>query len=409
MLIQFPSSGVSGSPSHVPLSHSQDEPRSPYRNCFKTMGKNVAADLLRYGKSKSGVISLAQGEGTLPTPSFICEAVTKSLSEGKTFYSAGAGLTELREEIAAYHQRVYGTDISLNRITVTSSGTNAVHLALLSILEEGDDVVAVTPIWKNLIGITELAGGHIHEIPMELQNGQWTLDLERLFAACTPKTRAIMIVSPNNPTGWVMGLDDIRKVMDFARVRGLWVIADEVYGRTTHHMERAPSFLDVAYPEDRLYVVNSFSKTWAMTGWRLGWLIGPPDSEDKVRDLVLYENMGPPTFSQHAGIVALREGEGFLVEQKKRWMENQGLVRASLVSLPKVELAHTDSAFYAFFRVVGEEDSFTLARTLIDEAGVSLAPGGAFGKGFNDYLRLCFAASPEVVFEAMRRLEPFLR
>lgn len=380
-----------------------------YRSCFDTMTKNEAAELLRYGKAKQGCISLAQGEGSLPTPEFVCEATKNALESGKTFYGAGLGLPELRQEIATYMARIYGHNIPTNRIAITTSGTNAVHFALLSILEAGDDVVAVTPIWKNLIGITQLAGGTITEVPMALNDGKWHLDLDKLFDACGSKTKAIMIVSPNNPTGWIMPAEDIKTVLDYARSKGLWVIADEVYGRTTYNMSRAPSFLDYAEDDDQLYVINSFSKTWAMTGWRLGWLIGPRDCEDKIRDLILYENMGPPTFIQIGAISALRHGEDFLGQQKNLWQGNLEKVTKKWNGLERVDMAIPDTAFYAFFRVKGEDNSFAFARRLIDEAGVSLAPGGAFGNGFNDYLRLCFAASPDVLDSALTRLQPFLK
>jgi aspartate aminotransferase len=380
-----------------------------YRSCFDKMSANKAAELLRYGKSKVGCISLAQGEGSLKTPPFICEAVQKSLADGKTFYGFGSGITELRQEIATYHARIYGHNIPINRITVTSSGTNAVHLALMSILEEGDEVIALTPIWKNLIGITELAGGKIIDVPMVQKNGQWTFNLDMFLDKVTHRTKAMMIVSPNNPTGWTMSKDDIETILEFARARGIWVIADEVYGRTMHDVSTAPSFLDFAEDDDLLYVINSFSKSWAMTGWRLGWLIGPSTAENKIRDLILYENMGPPTFTQYAGITALRHGEDFILTQKKLWKENQETVVSHLSQFDKISLVKSPAAFYAFFKIEGQEDSFAFAKKLIDEPGVSLAPGGAFGEGFNDYLRLCFAAEKSVLNEALERISPFLR
>ncbi|MCB1558086.1 MAG: pyridoxal phosphate-dependent aminotransferase [Alphaproteobacteria bacterium] len=381
--------------------------KNSYRNCFKTMGENKAADLLRYGKSKEGCISLAQGEGTRPTPDFICEAVHKALTDGKTFYSFGAGLPELRQEISNYYSRIYNVQVPTNRITVTSSGTNAVHYALLSILEEGDEVVAVTPIWKNLIGITELAGGVISEFPMQQTQEGWTLDLDRLFESCSASTKALLIVTPNNPTGWTMSGHDIKRVSEFARERGIWIIADEVYGRCVHDLERAPSFLDYACAEDRLYVINSFSKSWAMTGWRLGWLVGPADAEDKIRDLILYENMGPPTFTQVGGIEALRHGEEFLVNQKALWMENLELVIERLHRIPGLQVVRPNAAFYAFIRVEGDVDSYHLAKEIIDDAGLSLAPGAAFGKGFGQYLRLCFAVERDVLSKALDRLDEY--
>jgi len=360
-----------------------------YRGCFGGMSPNIAAELLRYGKSKPSCISLAQGEGSLSTPDFICEAGHKALIEGKTFYGFASGLTELRQEISDYHRRIYGQDISVHRITVTSSGTHAMHLALTSILESGDEIVAVTPIWKNLIGITELVGGKILDVAMEQKDGAWVLDLNKLFDKVTPATKAIMIVSPNNPTGWVMPEADVRAVLEFARARGIWIIADEVYGRTVHDSIAAPSFLDYATDDDRLYVINSFSKSWAMTGWRLGWLVGPQDAEDKIRDVILYETMGAPSFVQLAGIQALRHGEDFIQTQKKLWKSNQDLVVGRLAEFDRVSIVKASSAFYAFFKVEGEDDSYHFVRRLIDEAGVSLAPGTAFGNGFNNYLRLC--------------------
>ncbi len=403
------SSSVSSSGSEEPL-QMQSFPlsKNAYRKCFKTLGSNRAAELLRYGKSRDGCLSLAQGEGTVSTPDFICQAVNTALSEGKTFYSFGAGLPELRQEIATYYSRIYGINLPTNRITVTSSGTNAVHYALLSILEEGDEVVAVTPIWKNLIGITELAGGSIQEYPMTQSETGWELDLDGLFETCTASTKALLIVTPNNPTGWTMSGADIERVTKFARERGIWIIADEVYGRCVHAASRAPSFLDYAHQDDRLYVVNSFSKSWAMTGWRLGWLVGPTDAEDKVRDLILYENMGPPTFSQYGGIEALRHGEAFLASQKSLWQSNLELVMSRMALMPRLQMVRPNSAFYAFFKVEGCENSYDLVKDMVDEVGLSLAPGAAFGKGFHDYLRMCFAVSPEILEQSLDRLQKYL-
>ncbi len=382
--------------------------KNTYRNCFKTMGGNRAAELLRYGKARQGCISLAQGEGTMGTPNFICQAAGQAMMDGKTFYSFASGLPELRQEISTYYSRIYGIDLPTNRITVTSSGTNAVHYALMSILEEGDEVVAVTPIWKNLIGITELAGGVIHEFPMVQNEEGWQLDLDGLFSSCTSATKALLIVTPNNPTGWTMSGHDIQRVTEFARERGIWIIADEVYGRCVHELNRAPSFLDYADQDDRLYVVNSFSKSWAMTGWRLGWLVGPADAEDKVRDLILYENMGPPTFNQYGGIEALRHGEEFLSSQKALWKGNLELVMGRLKTMPRLKLSRPTSSFYVFFQIEGCEDSYEEVKNMIDEVGLSLSPGSAFGRGFHDYLRMCFAVSPEILTQSLDRLQKYL-
>lgn len=376
-----------------------------YRKCLENLTPNLAAELLRYGKSRPGVISLAQGEGDLPTPAFIRDAAAKAMNDGYTNYGPALGLPELRQEISTYTSRIYGHNLPTNRIYVTPSGTNAVHMALLSILNEGDEVIAVTPIWKNLIGIVEVAQGHVKDVPMEEKDGVWSLDINRLLNACTPQTRAILVASPNNPTGWVMTRDEMQAIMEFARHRGIWVIADEVYGRCVYDLVRAPSFLDVAEPEDRLFVVNSFSKSWAMTGWRLGWLVGPADAEERIRDLALYEVLCPPSFVQVAGIQALRHGEEFIAEQKIHWRENLDLIMERFHGLPRLHMGRPASTFYAFFRVEGEPDSMKLARRLIDEVGVSLAPGVSFGSCCAEHLRLCFGASRPMMTEVLDRLE----
>lgn len=376
-----------------------------YRKCLETLTPNVAAELLRYGKSKPGVISLAQGEGDLPTPSFIRDAAVQAMADGFTNYGPALGYPELRQEISTYHARVFGHNIPTNRIYVTPSGTNAVHMALLSLLNEGDEVVAVTPIWKNLIGIVEIAQGHIKDVPMEEVDGVWSLDINKLLNACSNTTKAILLATPNNPTGWVMPLEDMRAVMEFARHRGIWVIADEVYTRCVFDQVRAPSFLDVSEPDDRLFIVNSFSKSWAMTGWRLGWLIGPADSESRIRDLSLYEVLCPPSFVQMAGVTALRHGEEFIAEQKQHWKRNLDLIMNRFATMPRIQMSRPDSTFYAFFRVEGEPDSMVLAKRLIDEAGISLAPGISFGACSAGHLRMCFGASEQTIREVLDRLE----
>ena len=376
-----------------------------YRACLENLTPNVAAELLRYGKSRPGVISLAQGEGDLPTPAFIRDAAAKAMNDGFTNYGPALGYPELRQEISNYHATVYGHNIPTNRIYVTPSGTNAVHMALLSLLNEGDEVVAVTPIWKNLVGIVEVAQGIVKDVPMEEKDGVWTLDINKLLSACTTNTRAILVATPNNPTGWVMSRDDMQAIMEFARHRGIWVIADEVYGRCVYGENRAPSFLDVAEQDDRLFIVNSFSKSWAMTGWRLGWLIGPADAENRIRDLSLYEVLCPPSFIQLAGVQALRHGEGFIAEQKQHWQNNLDMIMERFAAIPKIRMTRPPSTFYAFFRVEGEDDSMVLAKRLIDEAGLSLAPGISFGLCSSQHLRLCFGASKPLITEALDRLE----
>lgn len=386
------------------------KPPSSYRPLFDTLTPNQGAEMLRYGWTKLNIISLAQGEGSLKTPDFIAEAATQALADGKTFYNSSLGTPELRQEISNYYSQIYNLPVPTNRIYATSSGTTAMHLAMNAILEEGDEVVAITPIWKNLLGLIELTRAKTVQVALDHVDGKgWTLDINKLFDAVTSRTKAFLIVTPSNPTGWTMKSEEIKQVIDYARERGIWIISDEVYARTMYGVKRSPSFLDYSDANDRLFVVNSFSKSYAMTGWRLGWLVGPTDSEAPIRDLALYNNMGPPTFAQFAGVAALRHGENFIAEQRALWKSNLDIVMDRFQTNGQITMQRPDSAFYAFFHVKGEPDCLKLTRQLIDEAGLSLAPGCAFGVCCQGWIRMCFAVSEQRIIEALDRLETVVK
>ncbi len=381
-----------------------------FRSVLAGLSPNPGAEMLRYGWSKPGIISLAQGEGSAKTPDFIIEATHKALQEGKTFYAPVLGVQDLRQEISNYYASVFKMNIPTSRIFATSSGTTAMHLALTSILDEGDEVVAVTPIWKNLLGAIELTQATTVQVALEHIDGKgWDLDLEKLFGAVTSKTKAMLIVTPSNPTGWTMSAGDIKTVIEFARERGIWIIADEVYSRISFDTIRTPSFLDHALPEDKLFVVNSFSKAYAMTGWRLGWLVGPAQSEDSVRDLALYDNMGPPTYAQYGAIAALRYGEPFIAEQLALWKSNLDIVMDRFTSNGRITMNRPPATFYAFFKVDGGEDDLSLVKQLIDESLLSLAPGCAFGKCCTGWIRMCFAVSEQKLVDSLDRLEQVVK
>lgn len=377
-----------------------------FRSVLSNLSPNPGAEMLRYGWSKPGIVSLAQGEGSMKTPDFVIEATHKALQEGKTFYAPVLGVQDLRQEISNYYARVFNMSLPTSRIFVTSSGTTAMHLALTSILDAGDEVVAVTPIWKNLLGAIELTEAKTVQVALEHIEGKgWDLDLDKLFDAVTDKTKAMLIVTPSNPTGWMMKGSDIQKVVEFARARGIWIIADEVYSRIVYDGTRSASFLDHTVPEDKVFVVNSFSKSYAMTGWRLGWLIGPAQSEDAVRDLALYDNMGPPTYAQYGAIAALRHGEPFIAEQLALWKSNLDLVMERFQANGRITMHRPTATFYAFFKIEGGEDDLALVKRLIDEANLSLAPGCAFGKCCAGWIRMCFAVSEEKLIDSLNRLE----
>ena len=370
---------------------------------------NPGAEMMRYAQGKDNIITLGQGEGDTPTPGFICDAVSQALKDGKTFYGAVLGSDPLRQTLSAYYERIYDLNIPQERIFVTSSGSTAMHLSLAALVDKGDEVVAITPIWKNLLGAVELTQATTKQVALDCIDDEWQLDLDKLFAAVTERTKVILVVTPSNPTGWTARPDELKAILDFARKRGIWVLSDEVYGRLVYDGVRAPSFLDVAQKDDLLLVVNSFSKSWAMTGWRLGWVVGPHEAESKIRDVALYNNLCPPTFTQYGAIAALEHGEAFLKSQLNLWSENRDIVVERFRQMGNVHLSYPKSTFYAFFKVDGQEDCIALTKRFIDEAGVLLSPGSAFGREAKGYIRLCFAVSKTRLNEALDRIEGVIK
>lgn len=381
-----------------------------FRPVLHALTQNPGAELMRYAAGRENMITLGQGEGDAPTPDFICRATYKAMQDGKTFYGPTLGQTPLRDAISDYYKRIYKLDIPADRCWVTASGSTAMHLSLAALLDKGDEVVAITPIWKNLIGAIELTQATTKQVALSYEDGKgWQLDLEKLFAAVTERTKVILVVTPSNPTGWTATHAEMKAMLDFARERGIWILADEVYGRlvyeSAHEELRADSFLDVAKPDDLLLVVNSFSKSWAMTGWRMGWIVGPEVAESKIRDVALYNNLCPPTFTQYGAIAALEHGEPFLKEQIDLWRGNRDLLVQRLSAMPRVSLAYPAATFYAFFKVEGEDDCIGFTKKLIDEAQLLLSPGVGFGDGGKGYIRMCFAVSQRRLSEALDRLE----
>jgi len=361
-----------------------------------------------YGRGRPGLIPMWFGEGDVPTPAFIADAAHRAMRDGYVFYSDNRGLPPLREALSRYLERIHGRPVAVDRIVVTSSGMAAIKMAVQTLIGPGDEMAVVSPVWPNIFAAVEIMGGVPKEVPMTLGNAGWSLDTEALFAACGPKTKAIFINTPGNPTGWVMPREDIRKVLEFARERGIWVIADEVYTRVVYEGVAAPSFLEFAEPDDPVIVVNSFSKNWCMTGWRMGWTVAPARLTPIFTKVIQYNYSGTPPFVQMAGVAAVEQGEPVISELVERCRQSRAIVQEALDRLPRVRLAPMDGAFYAFFSVDGVDDSLAFAKRLVDEANVGVAPGSAFGVAGEGYLRLCFASSPELVREAMARLSRVL-
>ncbi len=356
---------------------------------------------------RDDVIALWFGEPDLPTPDYIKRAAEAALSDDHVFYAQNRGIPPLRETIADYSTRLIGRDIGVDRITVSASGMAGIMLVSQALVDNSDNVLIVGPLWPNCAGTVEVMGGEARHVSLRPdETGRWHLDMNDIADACDARTRAIYVNSPGNPTGWVMETAQQRELLEFARERGLYVISDEVYVRLIYDRPRAPSFLDVVEDDDRVVVVNSFSKSWSMTGWRLGWLTHPPELGPIFSKLNEFNVASPTTFVQHAGVVAMRDGEAFVAEMVERYRRNRDLVFQRLAAMPKVTLARPEGAFYAFFTVDGMSDSVAYAKQLIAESGVGMAPGRAFGESGEGWLRLCFASDAATLSAALDRLEP---
>jgi aspartate aminotransferase len=361
------------------------------------------------GEGLAGLIPLWFGEGDEVTPQFIRDAAAAALARGETFYGPNRGIPELREAIRRYTRRIYGADIDLERISITASGMNGLMIAIQCLVGPGDGAIVVGPVWPNGQEAIAAMGGSVRRIDLDRQSdGSRRLDLDRLIDACDDGTRLIVVNSPNNPTGWVASKEELGQLLALARARRIWLLADEVYNRITRDGRPAPSLIDLAAPEDPVVIVNSFSKSWSMTGWRLGWVVLPPSLAPIYAKMTEYNISHPTTFAQWGAVAALDHGDYYVESLVARYRTAGDLVRQRLSGLPRVLLSRADGAFYAFFGVDGVGDSFAFARELLERTRVGLAPGSAFGPSGEGYLRLCFATSLPKLSEALDRLAPAL-
>lgn len=367
-------------------------------------------EMVNHGFGRDGLIPLWAGEGDVPTPAFICDATIASLRTGETFYTYQRGIPALREALCRYHERNFGQrfGFSSERFFVTGSGMQAIQIALAAVAGPGSTALVPTPAWPNFAAATDLSGAATIPVPMTFDGTRWQLDLDRLATAIRPDTRVLFLNSPGNPTGWTASEDELRAVLDLSRRHGCWIIADEVYTRFCYDRVRAPSFHDVAEPDDRVLYVNTMSKNWAMTGWRLGWLEAPPALGPVIENLIQYSTSGVPVFTQRGAVAALDHGDDFLREQVARAARGREIVVEALAGSNRVRFGLPDGAFYLFFSVDGVGDSRQLGFDVIDHAGVGLAPGTAFGPGGEMFMRLCFARSEASLTQAMARLVDWL-
>jgi len=361
-----------------------------------------------YGRARQGVIPMWVGEGDTPTPGFIADAATRSLAAGETFYTWQRGHPDLRDAIARYMTRAYGRPFEREQFYITGGGMQAVQITMRMLTGVGDEVIVPSPAWPNFAAAAGISGAKTVFVPQSFGDGGWTLDMGDLEAAITPQSKAIVINSPSNPSGWTATEEELRHILAIARKHDLWIVADEIYGRFVYEGSRAPSFHDVMEPDDRIIFVQTMSKNWAMTGWRLGWIECPPELGAIVENLIQYSTSGSPVFIQRAAIAALDNGDDFIRHQIERARRSRDVICDALASTGRVRFLRPQGAFYLFFSVDGVTDTRAAALKMIDDVGVGVAPGTAFGPGSEKFFRLCFAQSPEKAAEAERRLKQWV-
>jgi hypothetical protein len=370
-------------------------------------------ELAELAMSMDGVLKLYFGESNLPTPEFIKRAAQKAMADGFTFYTENAGLPSLRKALARYYQELHGVELdAANEFVITASGVQALHLAIRCILDPGDEALVLTPAWPNGAANIAMANAVPIEIAQPLRGDRYEIDFTALEAAVTPRTRMLLYTSPSNPLGWVATVDEQRRLLEFARRHDLWLMADEVYERLNYTGAKpttpAPTILKLATRDDAVVVIQSFSKAYCMTGWRLGWMVARQDLAARATQLNEFVVSHATSFIQRAGETALLWGENSLAEMLVRLKENRDFCLAALAKMPGVTVPKPDGAFYLFPKIADAADSFDFCKRLLLETQVGLAPGVAFGSGGEGSVRICYAADRPILEQAMARLGSFL-
>ncbi len=383
------------------------------RPAIQSLPGSKIREVANAGLGRDDVLAFWFGESDEITPEPVRAAAAESLMRGETFYSHNLGLAELRQAIASDASARH-RPLEMERIAVTSSGVSALMLAMQMLVGAGDEVVAVVPVWPNLTAQPAILGATVRRVPLRPRGGVWGLDVDELLAAVTSRTRVLLVNAPNNPTGWTLTRAEQQALLAHCRATGTWIVADEVYERIFFEAAQggaaAPSFLDIAGADDRLIVVHSFSKSFLMTGWRLGWLVLPRDSVEAAGKLLEYNSSCAPVFVQRGGQAALALADSFVPALVDRLRAGRDRLIGGLKTLPGVTVAAPPGGLYAFFRVEGEDDSMAFAKRLVAGHGLGLAPGAAFGPEGEGWLRWCFASRDPARLDAgLARLAAALR
>ena len=373
------------------------------RPAVRALGASKIRELFNSGIGRADILPFWVGEPDEPTPEFIRKAGMDSIAAGETFYTHNLGIAELRDALAVYlkglHQGFQSQDV-----VATSAGVSALMLATQLLVDPGERVVEVVPLWPNLQEIPRILGAQVETVALEFSPNGWRLDLDFLLKSLTPKTRALYLNSPNNPTGWTVTAKEQKVILEHCRRHGIWIFADDAYERLYYEGGVAPSFLDICDPGDRLISTNTFSKTWLMPGWRLGWLVVPAELTADLGKLVEYNTSCAPVFVQRAGVTALKQGEPVIARTVARFRKARDFLVRELNAIDGISAALPSGTMYAFFKVDGVTDSLEFCKRLVRDAGLGLAPGSAFGAQGEGFVRWCFAASDERLAEGVQRL-----
>ena len=381
------------------------------RPAIERLQGSLIREIANAGMGRADVLAFWFGESDEVTPELIRRAAIDSLERGETFYSQNLGLPELRAALAEYASALH-PPVDAGRVVVTSGGVAGLMLASQALVDAGDEVVVVTPVWPNLVAQPAIMGATVRCVPLAPVDGAWTLDMDRLLAAVTPRTRMLVVNAPNNPTGWTLSRAEQQRLLDHCRATGTWLLADEVYERLYFEPAAngcAPGFLDIATPDDRLVVAHSFSKSFLMTGWRLGWLVVPARLVDALGKLIEFNTSCASVFTQRAALAALAHREQITPAIVAHLKACRDTLVPLLAAIPGVQVAVPRGGMYAFFKLEGFDDSLGVAKRLVTEAGLGLAPGAAFAPESAGWLRWCFATRDTArLVEGVRRLRAWL-
>jgi aspartate/methionine/tyrosine aminotransferase len=390
--------------------------KSPIRPIIRSLEPSGIGKVTALGLGNPEILPLWFGETDLVTPPFIRQAAIQALEDGQTFYTNARGILPLRQAIRDFHQRTLGANIDIARITVPGAAMLAAVTALQMCCETGDNIVIVSPIWPNIFQAAKVVGAEprLVRLDEDWNAGRWHLDLDKLFDACDARTKALFLASPGNPTGWMLTAAEQKTILEFCRRRGIAILADEVYGTLVYDgAAHAPSFLSIAEDDDAVFAINSFSKPWAMTGWRIGWLVHPKSVEPAAAAMAQCNNTGSTHFAQYGALAALSpQGDTFRASLLERCRAGRDVVESWIGRQNRVRWMKPDGAFYGFLHVDGLKDSLRFCQEMVKNDKVGVSPGWAFSLGDprdDSYLRICFAQDADRLAEALSRLEGAIR